>query len=1673
MEQTADDGTAVAITGIIPEDVTLNVTVKDVEDIDTEAAGIPAVDNLIAAYDITPTNEDGSAWQPEDGESIIVSIDVNALGLKEGQMVTVLHSHDGTVENLGKYAVNDGKLTFVMGNFSDVLLADGEYLAAGDDGCPYCEKIVAENGTMIHADDCEYAYDGAADVDKYAMLIPEMAEYGVEIANNHDDENSLLFYYDEFGENTIMRITDWYWDPGTTGIWYCVELISGSFPSPAETDEWDWPETPWILQCYTETDEDYPACLELFDELPVVPDVPGDVIEPHYCAICGKDDCTVAHLYCDVCEMFDCGQTHTQESTPKPPTTSVIPQNPELTEGADVSIVDAAGKAITAETGIRLYEGQKTSFSAFSDLANASYQWQICYDAKNNLWTDIQNQTGQGILISPAMVNSIIEATGSATIRCKVTSGATVEYSSPIPVTVESGESMSAERFKFARTANRAAAYALASDSETPDLGQYSVVINYVFADGTIVAAPYTASLAAGSNFTATVTHPSVMGYEPYVDNDTTSSTQIDLAITDIQADVTYTVTYKPALVYYTVIHYQQNVDNDNYTEHERETLQGLTKSTVGEVANDYPGFYALLYEHPTIAADGSTVVEIYYDRNYYLINFDLGGGYGVEPIYDRFGAPIGDVGTPTKAGYTFTGWVGTNDTAVDIPATVPAENATYTALWQMEGTAKVKVVFWGENPNDEEYSYLTTGELYLEPGEKYTYADGDTVFLICGKEEHTHGVDCSFTCGQTEHTEHTEDCLGNCTHECELSCYSAGYYSLVETTKPSQIGEVTREGIYTYTTSGWFGSETLHYYLYLDGKWYCAASGDWGSGGDDTEIEYVCDHTHTADCYTCEYHEHTVSCYSCGKEEHTHNNSCNRTGSGLDSSLWTFVRSENVIVAADGSTVVNVYYDRTTFTMTFKETGRNGNTLDTITDKWGADIREDFGVISSANTYLWSMDSDGGSPWTSFMDVMPAEDRTYYAKTTNSNNVQTATYLVQKIGTEAGNTANYEVLYTVNVKYGSNLTVSAEEFVDIEGYTFNDSLSTNTGSSYDGAKFYYDRHDYAIEFYNPTTLLRKTENVPYESPLSSYNWTPAASDAPAQYEPGSVTFEGWYLNPECTGDKFDFATHTMPAGTNDGDTTLTLYAKWVPSGPYTVSFYLNLDALAANEKLSTHPDTQVYHGQKLESVPAIPVNGEYKFVGWFYKDGNVEKAFDFANMPIKKDMQFYGKWSSDVLKEYFVYFKLQNTDTDIDIAEPITGSALAGTTKTFDAKGGTELYDRYQEGYFPLVKSHSITLDANDDEKNKCTFWYVKAEKVPYTVYYVTESQDDKNLSAVELDGQTYYILAETKTVDDNRQAVVTERFVPVSGYMPDAYQKRLVVDGTDGADNKIIFIYSKDTENAYYKITHYIENLELDSNGNKTWTEYKESQAHGKIGDTITAEHLTNIDGFTYDYTVDGTVASGKLTTDGLELKLYYTRNSYPYEVRYLEYGTGKVLAVPKSGTAKYGAVISETAIDIANYTVVGDQTQTCTIKIETGETVQLNVITFYYELAKVDLTITKTVTGVNSPADIDQDFIFTVTGVGVNMQVVIPASEFAQKQSFTASVTIKGLPAGKTYTVTENTNWSWRYTSSDSNQSITLTANGENKVPFTNTRDKFKWLDGTAIMPNRFSVKTVSEN
>lgn len=935
------------------------------------------------------------------------------------------------------------------------------------------------------------------------------------------------------------------------------------------------------------------------------------------------------------------------------------------------------------------------------------------------------------------------------------------------------------------------------------------VTINYVFENGETAAASWTASLAQGSNLaTTTVSNPTVPGYAagsmtPVPGQEVTfTSEAVTLTLNNIQSDITITVTYVPAEVSYTVNHYLQNADNDLYTLDDTQELQGLTGSQIADgLEKEYDGFYALLYDEDVeIAADGSTVVDIYYDRNYYLMTFDLGGGYGVEPVYARYGAAIGEIGTPTRPGYTFTGWE-----PAEIPETMPAENTTYTARWQGGDQAAVTVVLWGENADDEGYSYMDSWTTTGTPGESMTYNP-----ITCGQEEHTHDDSCI-----------------HCTHTHTLGCYAVASswgidYYLRETEQPDALEPNQGNGIYTYTTGSGWNSET-HYYLYLDGTWYCAYRDGMFGGYDSTRrISLNCTHTHDA------------SCYACGKVEHTHNESCYR----VDANLWTFVRADSITVAADGSSILNVYYDRTQFTLHFRRARSSWDDYGAITAKWGAYIGDQFAdKCETADTYMWSERENAEGPWTGYLEIMPTENRIYYAYTGSSGR-STAYYYGESL------TGEYVQMYQVTVN-GSGLNITEEDIFPFTGFTFNAGKSSAIGDDFDKAEFYYDRNSYQLSFYNYNAQLDgATRTLKYEESFAAYNFVP---EYPAGLEPNAYRFEGWYDAPFFTEDsRVDFDTETMPA--ND----VMLYANWVPVN-HTVNVYLDSTLVTQIGAPQT-----VAHGE-FATAPTEFDEGQYvdyTFVGWFYMDGGVEKAFSFENMPVRQDLVIYAKWSSNVLVEYTVNFVLEGSDTPI--ADPITGSALAGTTRTFEAKGGTDLYELYQEGYFPRVESHSMLMSV--DDSNTFTFYYVQADIVPYTVRYLEEGTND--------------VLHEEKLVGDNTHAVVTEYAETIEGYLPDAYQKRLVV--TAYGENVLTFYYTKDDVHALVVTDHILVRGNVGTN-------IQHSEITGVIGQTYSSKPL-EVDGYVLDrITVNGLEwaeegnPSGTLTGEGLHFTFYYRYNQF----------------------------------------------------------------------------------------------------------------------------------------------------------------------------------------------------
>lgn len=72
----------------------------------------------------------------------------------------------------------------------------------------------------------------------------------------------------------------------------------------------------------------------------------------------------------------------------------------------------------------------------------------------------------------------------------------------------------------------------------------------------------------------------------------------------------------------YTVIHWQENADDNEYSSKDIEKKTGATNSRTNAKAKSYSGFTAQTITQKTIAGDGSTIVNVYYKRNVYNVKF-------------------------------------------------------------------------------------------------------------------------------------------------------------------------------------------------------------------------------------------------------------------------------------------------------------------------------------------------------------------------------------------------------------------------------------------------------------------------------------------------------------------------------------------------------------------------------------------------------------------------------------------------------------------------------------------------------------------------------------------------------------------------------------------------------------------------------------------------------------------------------------------------------------------------------------------------------------------------------------------------------------------------------------------------------------------------------------------
>ena len=261
--------------------------------------------------------------------------------------------------------------------------------------------------------------------------------------------------------------------------------------------------------------------------------------------------------------------------------------------------------------------------------------------------------------------------------------------------------------------------------------GQVRLTVNYVYSDGTMAAQPWVSHVKSGVACDLTAVSTEIAGFEP--DQEKVS---FDQAYTE---DQTVTVTYTGAEVSYTVKHYLLNVDDTKPADPAwTETLPGETGLTTQAVAREYEGFTPLTFSQAKINADGNTVVEILYERNYYTLTWDTGDNASyIASEQLRYGAAItAPANDPTRVGYDFKGWEGLQD-----QTTMPAKNLVVTAKWEAAKRAAYKIVYWTETVTEGFYTVNkvvngndTVGKSI--PDGKYTVPEGYETTPVADKTD-------------------------------------------------------------------------------------------------------------------------------------------------------------------------------------------------------------------------------------------------------------------------------------------------------------------------------------------------------------------------------------------------------------------------------------------------------------------------------------------------------------------------------------------------------------------------------------------------------------------------------------------------------------------------------------------------------------------------------------------------------------------------------------------------------------------------------------------------------------------------------------------------------------------------------------------------------------------------
>ena len=665
----------------------------------------------------------------------------------------------------------------------------------------------------------------------------------------------------------------------------------------------------------------------------------------------------------------------------------------------------------------------------------------------------------------------------------------------------------------------------------------------------------------------------------------------------------------------------------------------------------------------------------------------------------------------------------------------------------------------------------------------------------------------------------------------------------------------------------------------------------------------------------------------------------------------FTYHSSDSAVVKADNSTVINVYYTRRSFSVTFDLgiIGRKSMTIGSntyssgwnatkyvLTAKYEQNIESLWPTASNfksgSNFSGWSVDGLDGTA-TSKRVTMTADLCSSSGKTAKANYDASCLdhlyYMFESFDQTSPANGNERKQYG-NVYYDKSDAYSQDansgggnwRQKEITGMTASGKHTDVIDSAWfepteRNVFLYYTRNEYDFIKNNYGTVA--SEKVKFGASLADKGGEPAR---PAGFSENAV-FKGWYEVPvgQITDSTlpYDFTGKTMPAS------KLTLFAYWVEK-PVTLT--VQVPTLGGY----TASNYEVAIGTVISGVDVFK-DAEAKIAAagrtvlkWVYEDGT---AVD-VNSAIGSDTTVKAVLEGEVYN--LTYFT--GTDAAITDENSYEYEALAQVKDGSGLKTGDKVFacwtDETGKVYYPgsyVTMTGNKTLTAN----------YVEPSvKVTLTYHSNFDTDQTKTIDAVPNNDKV--------SVLDYDATGMTTR----PGYEFKGWKDANDVEYAAGSEARLDNNGSNDLYAVWeaidvnYKVEFYYQNTD----GTYPTSANSSETRQGKTDSTVSVTAADKADKENGKYVYDGNAAnveSGVVTADGsLVLKLYFKLNQASCTVRYLWNGTDEKVAddkvVPNMTVSQ---TYTESPIPVDGYTYVSSDSKSITIVPDSSK----NVITFYY--------------------------------------------------------------------------------------------------------------------------------